>query len=79
MANQVVVPRETPKPARSGFDWAKFFTYAVLILGAIIAIVPFLATISISLMNLTEATSQTFLPSTPNGQLRRSMARSRFL
>ena len=65
MANQVVVPRETPKPARSGFDWAKFFTYAVLILGAIIAIVPFLATISISLMNLTEATSQTFLPSTP--------------
>lgn len=65
MANQVVVSRETPKPARSGFDWAKFFTYAVLILGAIIAIVPFLATISISLMNLTEATSQTFLPSTP--------------
>lgn len=66
MANQAIpVTRETPQPARSGFDWGKFFTYFVLILGAIIAIVPFLATISISLMNLTEATSQTFIPSTP--------------
>jgi ABC-type glycerol-3-phosphate transport system permease component len=37
----------------------------VLIIGAVIAIIPFLATISISLMNLTEATSQTFIPSTP--------------
>ncbi|MCB8948847.1 MAG: carbohydrate ABC transporter permease [Ardenticatenaceae bacterium] len=66
MANQAVpVTREAPTPAGSGFNWAKFFTYFVLILGAIIAIVPFLATISISLMNLTEATSQTFIPSTP--------------
>lgn len=67
MANQAAPPivRQTPKPARSGFDWAKFFTYFVLVLGAVIAIVPFLATISISLMNLTEATSQTFIPSTP--------------
>lgn len=66
MANQAVpLTKETPTPARSGFDWARFFTYVVLVLGAIIAIVPFLATISISLMNLTEATSQTFIPSTP--------------
>ncbi|MEZ4589978.1 MAG: carbohydrate ABC transporter permease [Chloroflexota bacterium] len=66
MANQAVpVTRETPKPVRAGFDWGKFFTYFILILGAVIAIVPFLATISISLMNLTEATSQTFIPSTP--------------
>lgn len=67
MANQAAPPivRQTPKPARYGFDWAKFFTYFVLVLGAVIAIVPFLATISISLMNLTEATSQTFIPSTP--------------
>ncbi|MCA9943754.1 MAG: carbohydrate ABC transporter permease [Anaerolineales bacterium] len=64
MASQVTVPT-VPQPARTGFNWARFFTYLVLTIGAIIAIVPFLATISISLMNLTEATSQTFLPSTP--------------
>ena len=66
MANQTTIPTRQPAtPARSGFNWGKFFTYAVLITGAIIAVIPFLATISISLMNLTEATSQTFLPSTP--------------
>ncbi|MBK7895675.1 MAG: carbohydrate ABC transporter permease [Candidatus Promineifilaceae bacterium] len=66
MANQAVpVTREPAKPVRSSFDWGKFFTYFILILGAVVAIVPFLATISISLMNLTEATSQTFIPSTP--------------
>ena len=66
MANQLTVAdRQPATPARSGFNWGRFFTYAVLITGAVIAIVPFLATISISLMNLTEATSQTFLPSTP--------------
>ena len=66
MASQTTVAtRQTPTPARSGFNWARFFTYLVLTIGAVIAIVPFLATVSISLMNLTEATSQTFLPSTP--------------
>ncbi|MBK8906048.1 MAG: carbohydrate ABC transporter permease [Anaerolineaceae bacterium] len=60
-----VVNMVAPKPARSGFNWARFFTYLILIVGAVIAIVPFLATISISLMNLTEATSQTFIPSVP--------------
>ncbi|WP_420642320.1 carbohydrate ABC transporter permease [Candidatus Leptofilum sp.] len=67
MANQVATPvtNQPIQTARSGFNWARFLTYAVLITGAIISIIPFLATISISLMNLTEATSQTFLPSTP--------------
>lgn len=66
MASQATVTtREPAAPVTSGFNWAKFFTYIVLIIGAVIAIVPFLATISISLMNLTEATSQTFIPSTP--------------
>lgn len=67
MASQAptIVDRVSPQPARSGFNWARFFTYVVLTLGAVIAVVPFLATISISLMNLTEATSQTFIPSTP--------------
>jgi ABC-type glycerol-3-phosphate transport system permease component len=36
-----------------------------LITGAVVSIFPFLFSISISLMNLTEATSQTWLPSTP--------------
>lgn len=63
MANLITV--QSVKPIRPRFNWARFFTYLVLIIGAVIAIVPFLATISISLMNLTEATSQTFFPSTP--------------
>jgi len=65
MASQTVTTREPASPVTGGFNWAKFFTYVVLIIGAAIAIIPFLATISISLMNLTEATSQTFIPSTP--------------
>ena len=66
MASQVTVTtREPATPVSSGFNWAKLFTYLILIVGAVIAIIPFLATISISLMNLTEATSQTFIPSTP--------------
>jgi ABC-type glycerol-3-phosphate transport system permease component len=40
-------------------------TYFVLIIGAGVAIVPFLYTISVSLMNLTEANGGAWLPSTP--------------
>lgn len=40
-------------------------TYLVLILGAAVAIVPFLYTVSVSLMNLTEANGGAWLPSTP--------------
>ncbi|GJM43044.1 MAG: sugar ABC transporter permease [Ardenticatenaceae bacterium] len=67
MVNQTVTPANNQKDpsTRVQFNWGRFFAYAVLITGAVISIVPFLATISISLMNLTEATSQTFLPSTP--------------
>ena len=66
MASQVTATtREPASPVTGGFNWTKLFTYVVLIVGAAIAIIPFLATVSISLMNLTEATSQTFIPSTP--------------
>jgi ABC-type glycerol-3-phosphate transport system permease component len=66
MASQVTVPTKEPaSPTTGGFNWAKLSTYLILLVGAVIAIIPFLATISISLMNLTEATSQTFIPSTP--------------
>ena len=40
-------------------------TYLVLIIGAVVALVPFLYTVSVSLMNLTEATGGAFWPSTP--------------
>ena len=53
------------KSPRREINWFKVLTYAVLISGAVISIFPFLMTISLSLMNLTESTSQTWLPSTP--------------
>lgn len=64
MANQVAttLKNQTKTGTRNGLNWARFLTYSVLITGAVISVVPFLATISISLMNLTEATSQTFVP-----------------
>lgn len=48
-------------------DWFKVFAYIVLTIGAILAVTPFLATISISLMNVTEANSLASpFPSTPH-------------
>ena len=43
----------------------RMLAYTFLILGAVIAIVPFLYTISVSLMNLTEATGGAWLPNAP--------------
>lgn len=51
-------------PAARRIDYGRIATYLVLILGAVIALVPFLYTISVSLMNLTEATGGQLLPST---------------
>ncbi|MGD8626445.1 MAG: carbohydrate ABC transporter permease [Anaerolineae bacterium] len=49
-------------------DMPRMATYTILVLGAIIAIVPFLWMMSGSLMNLTEATGRAVLPSTPQWQ-----------
>jgi ABC-type glycerol-3-phosphate transport system permease component len=67
MASHSAVQPVTHKPQSqiNQIDWYKVLTYSVLITGAMVSIFPFLATISISLMNLTESTSQTWLPSTP--------------
>lgn len=46
-------------------DIGRIMTYVVLTAGAIVAIIPFFLTISWSLMNLSEATGQALLPSTP--------------
>lgn len=53
------------KGQKRHIDIGRIFIYAVLILGAVVALVPFLYTVSVSLMNLTEATGGAFLPKTP--------------
>lgn len=62
----------TPPPAKAEIhpqanrvDTGRIIIYAVLILGAIVAIVPFLLTLSVSLMNLSESGGRALLPSTP--------------
>jgi ABC-type glycerol-3-phosphate transport system permease component len=50
-----------PSQARH-FDYGRILIYAILIIGALIAIVPFLYTVSVSLMNLTEATGGRIFP-----------------
>ena len=52
-------------PDARAFDIGRFFIYFVLAVGAAAAIFPFLYTVSVSLMNLTEATGGKMLPSTP--------------
>lgn len=46
-------------------DTGRLLTYAVLFIGAAVALVPFLYTVSVSLMNLTEATGGAWLPRAP--------------
>jgi ABC-type glycerol-3-phosphate transport system permease component len=60
--SQSVAARQQRGPAISLGNLA---IYAVLILGAVGALVPFVYTVSVSLMNLTEATGGRLLPSTP--------------
>ena len=52
-------------PDTRTFQIGRVFIYAVLIVGAAVAIFPFLYTVSVSLMNLTEATGGRMLPATP--------------
>jgi len=52
-------------PRGTAIRIGNFAIYAVLIIGAIAALVPFAYTVSVSLMNLTEALSGKLLPSVP--------------
>jgi len=52
-------------PDARTFHIGRIFIYFVLIVGAAAAIFPFLYTVSVSLMNLTEATGGRMLPATP--------------
>jgi ABC-type glycerol-3-phosphate transport system permease component len=50
-------------PGARRVDFGRIGTYAILIIGASIALIPFLYTVSVSLMNLTEATGGSLIPS----------------
>lgn len=52
-------------PKTQRVDVGRILMYLVLLAGAAVAIIPFLFTASVSLMNLTEATGRTLIPSTP--------------
>ena len=70
MANTTTIPNnkiETQKkhPKSQRIDWGKVAAYTILIVWSFIALIPFFYTISVSLMNLTEATGGAFFPSTP--------------
>lgn len=52
-------------PSARTFNLGRMLIYFVLIVGAAAAVFPFLYTVSVSLMNLTEATGGRMLPSTP--------------
>lgn len=56
------------RPAASHMDIGRILTYAVLGVGAVIALVPFFYTVSVSLMKLTEANGGKWLPADPQWQ-----------
>lgn len=60
-----VQPTTVRQPVRAPLHMGSLLAYAVLLLGAVLALVPFFYTISVSLMNLTEATAGRWLPSSP--------------
>lgn len=71
MARDITAPSGETKqaeihPAARKFDYGKIIVYAILIFGALLAIIPFLYTVSVSLMNLTEANGGALIPSSPN-------------
>jgi ABC-type glycerol-3-phosphate transport system permease component len=59
---QSITARKENSP---GVAIGNFLIYIVLVFGAILALIPFVYTVSVSLMNLTEATGGELLPATP--------------
>ncbi len=69
MADSLTLPRantaskaKTPGP---GLRIGRILTYVILVVVGAVAVIPFFYTVSVSLMNLTEATGGAWLPSTP--------------
>ena len=67
-ASNVVQQTPTAHPKTRRVDIARWAAYLLLLLGAAVALIPFLYTVSVSLMNLTEATGGSFLPRSPQWQ-----------
>lgn len=67
MADIASTPTPEPKihPKNQKVDVGRIFIYLILIFGGILAITPFLFSVSVSLMNLTEASGRALLPATP--------------
>jgi ABC-type glycerol-3-phosphate transport system permease component len=63
MADTTLPARSATAEPRKPLSWGKIFTYAVLIVGVIVMIFPFLWMLSASLMSLTEVTFGYLLPS----------------
>ena len=66
MASEATSPLDKKAKMRPGTrrtNVGKISTYSILIFGAAIALIPFIYTISVSLMNLTEATGGELIPS----------------
>lgn len=60
----VEIKRDTKRAAPNpSWNISKLIIYLVLIIGAVMALLPFVYTVNVSLMNLTEATSGQFIPS----------------
>jgi ABC-type glycerol-3-phosphate transport system permease component len=62
-SNQVAPTELHPKTQR--VDVGKVIIYVVLIVGAVLAVIPFVFSVSVSLMNLTEATGRAIFPKVP--------------
>ena len=56
---------ELTHPMNRRVDVGQMIAYTILTIGAIISLIPFFFTVSVSLMNLTESRSGVFFPSTP--------------
>lgn len=69
MANSVAVPQprtvNVDASANRPLQRGRWLIYSVLIIGAVVAVIPFFYTVSVSLMNLTEATGGSWLPKAP--------------
>lgn len=66
MANLASTPSESKHhPKAQNVDVGRIFIYIILVIGGILSIIPFLFSISVSLMNLTEASGRALLPATP--------------
>jgi ABC-type glycerol-3-phosphate transport system permease component len=68
MASVTSATRQAVKPEKRPrrIDVSRTLSYTILILGTVVAILPFLWMISASLMNRTEATGRAVLPNTPH-------------